>query len=73
LLYVYDMKVSPDGKIVALVGDSQILMWNTATYKQIIFPTIKAIIKNCQFSADNALIGVLSDMIINFYQIIPFG
>jgi len=46
LLYVYDMKVSPDGKIVALVGDSQILMWNTATYKQIIFPTIKAIIKN---------------------------
>jgi hypothetical protein len=48
-------------------------MWNTATYKQIIFPTIKAIIKNCQFSADNALIGVLSDMIINFYQIIPFG
>lgn len=67
------MQTSPDSKLVALVGDKQIAMWDTLTYKRILFPAIRVIIKSCKFSPDNTLIGVVADMTIYFYRIKPFG
>jgi|JI10StandDraft_1071094.scaffolds.fasta_scaffold211674_2 hypothetical protein len=48
-------------------------MWDTLTYKRILFPAIRVIIKSCKFSPDNTLIGVVADMTIYFYRIKPFG
>lgn len=57
---VYDLQASLDSKLVAIIGNQKILVWDTSTYKEIIFPRVSFLTKKCKFSYDNQYFGVIS-------------
>ena len=49
---VYDLKASPDGKLVVLVGQT-IVMYRTNGFKSVLFPQIVENARFCDFSRDS--------------------
>ena len=66
---VYGLEASHDGKIVAMVGDNIVKMWNSANFKPINFPFLIPRARNCHFSYDNRYFGVSSTTNVTRYEI----
>lgn len=49
---VYDLTSSPNGLLVAMVGDSKILLWNSVDYRTIKFEPRLAEARICRFNPD---------------------
>lgn len=70
---VYDLQASPDSRLFAIVGNQKIVIWDTETYKEIIFPRMSFLTKKCKFSHDNQYFGIISESSLNLYKIKTIG
>lgn len=61
---IYDLQASPDGSLVAVIGNMKVIIWDADTYRQVLFPKLTEITKKCKFSYDNKFFGILYDMVI---------
>lgn len=73
MIDVYDLQGSPDSRLIAVVGNKKIMVWDCLTYKQIIFPRVEFLTKKCRFSHDNLYLGIISESSIYLYKIRVFG
>lgn len=69
----YDVNGSPDSKLVSVVGDGKVLIWDVVTFKQINFPYPIATARAAQFSPDGRYIGVSSTTMVTMFMIAPIG
>ena len=70
---VYDLTSSHDGGLVAIVGDNQVLLWETYSFGSVSFPFELLMARSCRFSYDNKYIGVSTTTTLEIYEIMPFG
>lgn len=64
---IYDLNSSPDSKIVAMVGDNTVLMWDTVTFKSINFPFTVSTARTVKFSPNNNFVGVSSTTSVSLF------
>lgn len=72
---IYDLSSSPDGRLVVLVGDNKLLVWDSVTYRTIQFTPSLPQARFCEFSPDGTRFAVsYSDgtnaVTLGFYSII---
>ena len=63
----YDLSSSPNGQMVALVGDGQILIWDAATFRSVKFPYTFNQARHVRFSHDNKYIGISTTSAVEIY------
>lgn len=68
---VYGLTASPNGQMVAMVGDNKVLIWDALTFESINFPFEVLMARNCAFSRDNKYLGVSTTTVLGVYEVIP--
>lgn len=66
---VYELGASRDGRLVCLVGDNSVLLWDTAGFRSVGFgyevPTGRA----CKFSPDDRFMAVSTIAGVSLYEV----
>lgn len=73
MIDVYDVQGSPNSRLVALAGNKEIQIWDTLTYKKVIFPQVHFLTMKCKFSYDNLYFGIISQSDLYTYRIEDLG
>lgn len=64
---IYDLNSSPDSRLIAMVGDNTVLIWDSITFKSINFPYPIPTARSCKFSPDNKYLGVSSTSFVTLF------
>lgn len=67
LVDIYDISSSPDSKLVAVVGDNTVLIWDSVSFKNINFPFPIPTARSCRFSPDMKYLGVSSTSFVTLF------
>jgi WD40 repeat protein len=70
---INDLSCSPDAKLISMVGDDLVLIWDSRSFKSIPFPESVTNVISSKFSPDNNFFGVATRNTISLFAVRPVG